>query len=72
MVQKLLMGFNLADGNKAQETTSASFENHGTFIKSELVLRMSDFWDSCFFFYFVFIVEMDPSLWLIQPLLLQK
>ena len=40
---KLLMGFNLADGNKAQETTSASIENHGTFIKSELVLRMSDF-----------------------------
>jgi len=40
---KLLMAFNLADGNKAQETRSASFENHGTFIKPELVLRMSDF-----------------------------
>ena len=59
---KLLMAFNLADGNKAQETRSASFENHGTFIKSELVLRMSDFCDSgFFFFYFVFIVELDPS-----------
>lgn len=39
---KLLTAFNLADGNKARETRSASFENHGTFIKSELVLRMSD------------------------------